>query len=83
MYNVPPKTDEHHKLELLRYSKSFSKKRIVQVDVVPDYNLLILLTGINPCILYRRITFVFKYLILFSRRYSMHTRPEFSQHSAD
>ena len=47
MYNVPSKTksDENHKLELLRYSKSFNKKRIIQIDVVPDYNLLILLTG--------------------------------------
>lgn len=46
IYNVPPKSNEYGKLELLRYSKNFSKKRIVQVDVVPEFNLLILLTGI-------------------------------------
>lgn len=39
------KSNEYGKLELLRYSKNFSKKRIVQVDVVPEYSLLILLTG--------------------------------------
>lgn len=45
MYNVDTKANDHHGLELLRYSKSFSKKKIVQIDFVPDYNLLILLTG--------------------------------------
>lgn len=45
MYNVPSKLDETHKLELLRHSKNFNKKRITQMAVVADYNLLILLTG--------------------------------------
>lgn len=45
MYNVPSKLDETHKLELLRHSKNFNKKRISQMAVVADYNLLILLTG--------------------------------------
>ena len=44
MYNVPSVTDESHKLELLRHSKNFNKKRITQIDVVPEYNLLIILT---------------------------------------
>ncbi|XP_047347409.1 vam6/Vps39-like protein [Vespa velutina] len=44
MYNVPSKLDETHKLELLRHSKNFNKKRITQMAVVTDYNLLILLT---------------------------------------
>ncbi|XP_057329506.1 vam6/Vps39-like protein isoform X1 [Microplitis mediator] len=50
IYNVPLKSNEYGKLELLRYSKNFSKKRIVQVDVVPEYNLLILLTDDIICV---------------------------------
>ncbi|XP_015109474.1 vam6/Vps39-like protein [Diachasma alloeum] len=50
IYNVPPKSNEYGKLELLRYSKNFSKKRIVQVDVVPEFNLLILLTDDIICV---------------------------------
>lgn len=46
MYNVPSVFDGSHKLELLRHSKNFNKKRINQIDVVPEYNLLIILTGI-------------------------------------
>jgi len=46
MYNVPVVFDDSHKLELLRHSKNFNKKRINQIDVVPEYNLLIILTGI-------------------------------------
>lgn len=46
MYNVPSVSDDNHKLELLRHSKNFNKKRITQIDVVPEYNLLIILTGI-------------------------------------
>lgn len=45
MYNVPTVFDDSHKLELLRHSKNFNKKRINQIDVVPEYNLLIILTG--------------------------------------
>ncbi|XP_074111680.1 vacuolar protein sorting 39 [Cotesia typhae] len=50
IYNVPMKSNEYGKLELLRYSKNFSKKRIVQVDVVPEYSLLILLTDDIICV---------------------------------
>lgn len=50
MYNVPSVTDESHKLELLRHSKNFNKKRITQIDVVPEYNLLIILTDNVVCI---------------------------------
>ncbi|XP_034941831.1 vam6/Vps39-like protein [Chelonus insularis] len=50
IYNVPLKSNEYGKLELLRYSKHFSKKRILQVDVVPEYNLLILLTDDIICV---------------------------------
>lgn len=51
MYNVPSVFDDSHKLELLRHSKNFNKKRINQIDVVPEYNLLIILTGISVSIL--------------------------------
>lgn len=47
MYHVPQIIDLDHKLELLRHSKNFNKKRITQIDVVPEYHLLILLTGIH------------------------------------
>lgn len=50
MYNVPSKSDDHHKLELLGHNKNFNKKRILQVDVVPEYNLLVLLTDNIICI---------------------------------
>lgn len=52
MYNVPSVFDDSHKLELLRHSKNFNKKRINQIDVVPEYNLLVILTGkilVNTC----------------------------------
>lgn len=51
MYNVPSVFDDSHKLELLRHSKNFNKKRINQIDVVPEYNLLIILTGISELML--------------------------------
>ncbi|XP_017882997.1 vam6/Vps39-like protein isoform X2 [Ceratina calcarata] len=50
MYNVPSVPDEHHKLELLRHSKNFNKKRITQIEVVPEYNLLIILTDNIVCV---------------------------------
>ncbi|KOX73555.1 Vam6/Vps39-like protein [Melipona quadrifasciata] len=50
MYNVPSVSDDNHKLELLRHSKNFNKKRITQIDVVSEYNLLIILTDNIICI---------------------------------
>ncbi|KAH0951330.1 hypothetical protein HN011_003413 [Eciton burchellii] len=50
MYNVPTVFDDSHKLELLRHSKNFNKKRINQIDVVPEYNLLIILTDNIVCV---------------------------------
>ncbi|XP_011145192.1 vam6/Vps39-like protein isoform X1 [Harpegnathos saltator] len=50
MYNVPSVFDGSYKLELLRHSKNFNKKRINQIDVVPEYNLLIILTDNIVCI---------------------------------
>ncbi|XP_078041472.1 vacuolar protein sorting 39 [Augochlora pura] len=50
MYNVPSVIDDSHKLELLRHSKNFNKKRITQIDVVPEYNLLLILTDNILCI---------------------------------
>ncbi|RLU19122.1 hypothetical protein DMN91_009480 [Ooceraea biroi] len=50
MYNVPTVYDDSHKLELLRHSKNFNKKRINQIDVVPQYNLLIILTDNIVCV---------------------------------
>lgn len=39
------KTDENLEVQLMRYNKSFSKRPIQQLEVVPDNNLLISLTG--------------------------------------
>lgn len=39
------KNDDKLEVQLMRYNKSFSKKAIQQLEVVPDYNLLISLTG--------------------------------------
>ncbi|XP_003707577.1 vacuolar protein sorting 39 isoform X2 [Megachile rotundata] len=50
MYNVPSISDDNYKLELLRHSKNFNKKRINQIDVVPEHNLLIILTDNIICI---------------------------------
>ncbi|KAG9430938.1 vam6/Vps39-like protein isoform X1 [Apis mellifera carnica] len=50
MYNVPSVSDDNHKLELLRHSKNFNKKRITQIDVIPEYNLLIILTDNIICV---------------------------------
>ncbi|CAL7939543.1 unnamed protein product [Xylocopa violacea] len=50
MYNIPPVSDDNHKLEILRHSKNFNKKRITQIDVVPEYNILIILTDNIVCI---------------------------------
>ncbi|KAK0163473.1 hypothetical protein PV327_007148 [Microctonus hyperodae] len=49
-YNVPLKSNEYGKLELLRYSKNFSRRRMIQIDVVPEYNLLIILTDDIICV---------------------------------
>jgi hypothetical protein len=50
IYNVASncndsKTNENTSPSLYRYSKNFSKKRIVQIAVIPEYHLLVLLTG--------------------------------------
>lgn len=50
MYNVPPTLDNTHQLELLRHNKNFNKKRISQIGVVPEYNILIVLTDGIVCI---------------------------------
>ncbi|KAL7299998.1 hypothetical protein TKK_0007311 [Trichogramma kaykai] len=53
MYNVASndsKSNENKNPSLFRYSKNFSKKRIVQIAVVPEHNLLLLLTDNIICI---------------------------------
>lgn len=45
MYRVVATTEEKHDVELMRYNKSFSKKAIQQLEVIPDYHLLVSLTG--------------------------------------
>lgn len=46
MYHVVPSTvDNNHDVQLMRYNKIFSKKPIQQLEVIPDYNLLVSLTG--------------------------------------
>jgi len=46
MYNVPPDEPEPTKgVALLRYNKTFSKKPIQQLAVIPDYEILVCLSG--------------------------------------
>lgn len=44
MYNLI-KADDKCDVQLMRCNKSFSKKPIQQLEVIPDHNLLISLTG--------------------------------------
>lgn len=45
MYHVVPRaSDQKFDVQLMKYNKTFSKKPIVQLDVIPEYNLLISLT---------------------------------------
>ncbi|GLV35804.1 Vacuolar protein sorting 39 [Carabus blaptoides fortunei] len=45
MYNVVPRaSDQKHDVQLMRYNKTFSKKPIQQLEVIPEYNLLVSLT---------------------------------------
>lgn len=46
MYNLV-RMDEKCEVQLMRYHKSFSKKAVQQLEVIPDHNLLISLTGIE------------------------------------
>lgn len=39
------KNDDKLEVQLMRYNKAFSKKAVQQLEVVPDHNLLISLTG--------------------------------------
>jgi hypothetical protein len=46
MYSVSCRYgDQKPEVQLLRYNKNFSKKPIQQLAVVPDYQLLISLSG--------------------------------------
>lgn len=45
MYRVVPTPDDKHDVQLMRYNKTFSKKAIQQLDVIPEYHLLVSLTG--------------------------------------
>jgi hypothetical protein len=48
MYSVACRFgDQKHEVQLLRYNKNFSKKPIQQLAVVPEYQLLISLSGNN------------------------------------
>ncbi|KAJ8895019.1 hypothetical protein PR048_000328, partial [Dryococelus australis] len=42
--------DQKHDVQLLRYNKTFSKKPIQQLDVIPDYQLLVSLTDNVVCV---------------------------------
>lgn len=44
MYKVVANADTYS-VELMRYNKAFSKKCIQQIEVVPDHQILISLTG--------------------------------------
>ncbi|KAF2900283.1 hypothetical protein ILUMI_05905 [Ignelater luminosus] len=44
MYRVVPTPDDKHDVQLMRYNKTFSKKAIQQLDVIPEYHLLVSLT---------------------------------------
>lgn len=47
MYRVVTTPDEKPDIELVRYNKTFSKKPIQQLEVIPEYQLLVSLTGIS------------------------------------
>lgn len=42
--------DQKPDVQLLRYNKNFSKKPIQQLAVVPEYQLLISLSGNDSCV---------------------------------
>ena len=44
MYSLV-KNDDKCEVQLMRYNKSFSKKAVQQLEVIPDYHLLVSLTG--------------------------------------
>ncbi|KAK9879568.1 hypothetical protein WA026_006636 [Henosepilachna vigintioctopunctata] len=44
MYNIEPGTEEKFNVQLMRFNKSFSKKSVNQLEVIPDYQLLVSLT---------------------------------------
>ncbi|CAG2066437.1 unnamed protein product, partial [Timema podura] len=51
MYSVSCRYGEHkHDVQLLRYNKTFSKKPIQQLAVIPDYHLLVSLTDNVICV---------------------------------
>lgn len=46
MYKVTTRYgDSKHEVQLLRYNKNFSKKPIQQLEVVPEYEILVRLSG--------------------------------------
>lgn len=46
MYSVVPRaSDQKYDVQLMRYNKTFSKKPIQQLEVIPDDHLLVSLTG--------------------------------------
>lgn len=47
MYSVVPRlSDQKYDVQLMRYNKTFSKKPIVQLEVIPEEQLLVSLTGV-------------------------------------
>lgn len=46
MYNVVTRSDDKIDVELMTYNKNFSKKPVVQIQVIPEYRLLVSLTGV-------------------------------------
>lgn len=45
-YSVTQRSiDQKHEVQLLQYCKTFSKKPIQQLEVIPEYQLLVCLTG--------------------------------------
>ncbi|XP_017772683.1 PREDICTED: vam6/Vps39-like protein isoform X2 [Nicrophorus vespilloides] len=44
MYNIVNTADDKLDIQLMRYNKTFSKKPILQLEVIPEYNILISLT---------------------------------------
>lgn len=72
MYSVA-RNEDKCEVQLMRYNKSFSKKAVQQIEVVPEYNILISLTGQSYIIkinkiyftLYRSIICIIWYLTVF------------------
>lgn len=61
MYRVITTPDEKAEIELIRYNKTFSKKPIQQLEVIPEYQLLVSLTGRQFLLILFKSMFLIKF----------------------